>query len=186
VGSVILRHTFTRNRDRARAALRYYETRPRGRGEPRRTIFTATGTVTRAEAYRLLDAHQHARYLAHRLMLSPAEAERPDELVSFTRYVLSELEKQQGLALHWVAVEHRNTAHPHVHVILCGGSEDADRQPRAVRLGRDDHARIRDDGVAYCRMEARDRERWGDAFARAFADDRDRTATCLDREDIDR
>jgi type IV secretory pathway VirD2 relaxase len=183
---MILRHTFTRSRDRARAALRYYETRPRGRAEPPRTIFTATGTVTRAEAYRLLDTHQHARYLAHRLMLSPAEDERPDDLAAFTRYVLAELEKQQGLTLHWIAVEHRNTAHPHVHIILCGRGQDEDQQPRAVRLNRDDHVRIKDDGVAYCRMEERDRERWGDALARAVADDRERVAARHDREDIDR
>ena len=174
---MILRHTYTRSRDRARAALRYYETRPRGDDEPSRAIFTATGTATRAEAYRLLDAHQTTRYLAHRLMLSPSRAERPEDLQEFTRYVLRELEKEKGLALHWVAVEHRNTDHPHVHVVLCGGGGTGYVSLENVRLNRADHARIKDDGITYCRMEERDREWWAGALMRATADDRERGAT---------
>jgi type IV secretory pathway VirD2 relaxase len=183
---MILRHTYTRSRDRARAALRYYETRPRGKEEPPRSIFTPTGTVTRSEAYGLLDAHQNERYLAHRLMLSPSDTERPDDLVEFTRYVLSELEKEKGLALYWVAVEHRNTAHPHVHVILCGRGDNTGDQPREVRLDRHDHACIKDDGVTFCRMEERYRERWTEALARAAADDRDRVAARHERDEVDR
>lgn len=171
---MILRHTYTRSRERARAALRYYETRPRGEDEPPRAIFTATGTATRAEAYRLLDAQQTTRFLAHRLMLSPSPAERPEDLQAFTRYVLQELEKEKGLALYWVAVEHRNTDHPHVHVVLCGGGGARHGSLENVRLDRADHAHIKDDGIAYCRTEERDRERWIGALARAAADDRDR------------
>jgi len=61
---VILRHTYTRNRDTARAGLRYYQMRPRGEGEPPRSLFTKDGTVSRAEAYHLLDVHQARCYLA--------------------------------------------------------------------------------------------------------------------------
>jgi len=171
---LILRHTYTRSRDTARAGLRYYQMRPRGDDEPPRSLFGADGTLTRAEAYRLMDEHQVgggagtvARgYLAHRLMLSPPEDQRPDDLRDFTRHVMAELARDRGVTLHWVAVEHRNTAHPHVHIVLCGGGE-RDGRTRAVRLGRDDHRRIREDGLDYCRLTARVRDDWDRALDRA-------------------
>ncbi len=171
---IILRHSYTRSRDTARAALRYYQLRPRGADEPPRSLFGKDGALTRDEAYRLLDAHQagsgtggRARgYLAHRLMLSPPEDARPADLRDFTRQVLRALERDKGLTLHWVAVEHRNTAHPHVHIVLCGGGE-RDGRTREVRLDRGDHARIKEDGLAYCRLVARVRDDWDRALDRA-------------------
>jgi len=82
---VILCHSYTRNRDTAQAGLRYYQMRPRGEGEPPRSLFTKEGAVSRAEAYQLLDTHQARDYLAHRLMLSPAADEQPDDLWALTR-----------------------------------------------------------------------------------------------------
>ncbi len=162
---LILRHTYTRSRDTTRAGLRYYQMRPRGEGEPPRSIFGAAGTMARDEAYRLLDGHQARGYLAHRLMLSPPEDLRPDDLRDFTRHVLRELERDKGQRLHWVAVEHRNTAHPHVHVVLAGGAGDGPR--RELRLDRADHARIKEDGLDYCRLAARVRDDWDRALAAA-------------------
>lgn len=184
---VILRHTYTRSRDTARAGLRYYQMRPRGEGEPPRSLFTKDGVVSRAEAYQLLDAHQTNRYLAHRLMLSPATDERPDDLRAFTRHVMGELEKEKGMALHWVAVAHRNTDHPHIHVVLCGGGEDAQGEVHAVRLDRADHARLKEEGREYCRAEGHERTRWEATLARAVAaDERGRNEPRGDRDDHDR
>jgi type IV secretory pathway VirD2 relaxase len=162
---IILRHTYTRSRDTARAGLRYYQMRPRGDDEPPRSIFGAEGTMARDEAYRLLDQHQAHGYLAHRLMLSPPEDLRPDDLRDFTRHVLRELERDKGRCLHWVAVEHRNTIHPHVHIVLAGGAGEGHR--RELRLDRADHARIKEDGLDYCRLTARVRDDWDRALAAA-------------------
>ncbi len=174
---MILRHTYTRSRDTARAGLRYYQMRPRGEDEPPRSIFGQDGTMTRAEAYRLLDAHQvgsgaggQARgYLAHRLMLSPGAHERPEDLRDLTRHVMRELERDKGQRLHWVAVEHRNTAHPHVHIVLAGGAGAG--RLRELRLDRTDHARIKEDGLDYCRLTARVRDDWEWALATATRED---------------
>ncbi len=170
---LILRHTYTRSRDTARAGLRYYHMRPRGEDEPPRSIFGADGTMTRDEAYRLLDAHQvggaggaRRGHLAHRLMLSPPADRRPDDLRALTRHVMAELARDKRQALHWVAVEHRNTGHPHVHIVLCGGGE-RDGMVREVRLDRGDHARIKEDGLDYCRLVARVRDDWDRALAAA-------------------
>jgi len=178
---VILRHTYTRSRDTARAGLRYYQMRPRGEGEPPRSLFTKEGAVSRAEAYHLLDVHQACGYLAHRLMLSPAVDEQPDDLRTFTRHVMGELEKEKGMLLHWVAVEHHNTDHPHVHVVLCGGVAGR-TGVEEVRLDRGDHARLKEDGREYCRAAGHERMRWEATLARAAADGRARD----DRDDHDR
>ncbi len=179
---MILRHNYVRGqgssaaavakaRATARAAVRYYQMRPRGEDEPARGLFTKDGGVTRDEANRLLDAHQARGYLVHRLVLSPADDETPEDLRALTRRVMRHLEVEKGQRLHWVAVEHQHTAHPHVHVVLAGGGE-REGAVREVRLDRADHARIKAAAGDYCREEARDRAGWAralDAAQRADA-----------------
>lgn len=165
---MILRHSYTRNRDTARAALRYYQLRPRGEDEPTRAIFGPDGTLSRAEAARLIDAHQPpgGRYLTHRLMLSPGDDERPEDLRAMTYRAMHGLAREKGQELAWVAVEHRNTNQPHVHILLAGGSE-RDGTMSELRLGRIDHTRLRADAADYCRLEARIRGDWDRALAAA-------------------
>jgi len=42
------------------------------------------------------------------------------DLSGFTRDLMSKLEGDLGTKLDWVAVNHFNTGHPHVHVIING------------------------------------------------------------------
>lgn len=132
----------------------------------------------------MLDEHQARGYLAHRLMLSPSAEQHPDDLRALTRHVMGELEYDKGQTLHWVAVEHRNTAHPHVHVLLCGGGERGDAV-REVRLDRRDHAQIKEDGMDYCRLAGRIQTGWDAALARAAAE-HDRAEMRSDLADRDR
>ena len=164
---MILRHSYTRSRATAHAALRYYHLRPRGDGEPPRQFFGPAGTLTRSEACRLLDQHQPApgRYLAHRLMLSPSNTECPDDLRAMTYRAMCGLAHARTRSLAWVAVEHRNTDQPHVHILLAGGGVAGGQ--RELRLGPVDHARLKADAADYCRLEARLRADWDRALARA-------------------
>jgi len=54
-----------------------------------------------------------------RIILSPEDADRLD-LESYTREYVKRLEKGLGTELEWAAVEHDNTDHPHVHIVLRG------------------------------------------------------------------
>jgi type IV secretory pathway VirD2 relaxase len=54
-----------------------------------------------------------------RIILSPEDADRLD-LESYTREYMKRLEKGLGTKLEWAAVEHDNTDHPHVHIVLRG------------------------------------------------------------------
>jgi hypothetical protein len=86
-------------------------------------------------------------------------------------------------------VEHRNTDHPHVHVVLSGGTETRDGR-REVRLDRADHARMMEGGRDYCRAEARERIEWeralADAATRIARGEHDAEDSRAGRDDHDR
>lgn len=153
---MIVKGNYTRHVRAAKASLRYYLLRSRGPDEPPRELWGRDGAVDRRAAYALLDRHRDPGVAAHRLILSPADDERGADLRALTRRALRELEKDKGQALHWVAVEHRNTANPHVHVLVCGAGE-RDGRPRQVRLGRGDLHRLREEGREHCREQAAER-----------------------------
>ena len=43
---------------------------------------------------------------------------------AFTRDLMAQAERDLGTRLDWVAVEHHNTEHPHVHVLVRGRADD--------------------------------------------------------------
>lgn len=59
-----------------------------------------------------------------RFIVSPDDAEQLSDLRAYTRDLMVCAERDLGTRLDWVAVDHWNTAHPHVHVIVRGRSED--------------------------------------------------------------
>ena len=67
-----------------------------------------------------------------KLIVSPELGDRVD-LERLTRDLLLQMEKDLGTKLEWMAVEHHNTEHPHVHVVLRGVREDGE----ALRMSRE-------------------------------------------------
>ena len=59
-----------------------------------------------------------------RIILSPEEAGELEDLNKFTREVMATAERDLGSKLDWVAVNHYDTDHPHVHVVLRGRADD--------------------------------------------------------------
>jgi type IV secretory pathway VirD2 relaxase len=59
-----------------------------------------------------------------RFIVSPEDAPEMTDLQGFTRELVGQMEKDLGTRLDWVAVDHWNTQHPHVHVIVRGVAED--------------------------------------------------------------
>ncbi|HML45013.1 MAG TPA: DUF3363 domain-containing protein [Hyphomicrobium zavarzinii] len=72
----------------------------------------------RAFAERCDDRH-HFRFI-----VSPDDAPDMADLRSFTRDLVGQMEKDLGTKLDWVAVDHWNTEHPHVHLIVRGVRDD--------------------------------------------------------------
>ncbi len=59
-----------------------------------------------------------------RIILSPEEAGELEDLNKFTRDVMAAAERDLGTRLQWVAVNHHDTDHPHVHIVLRGRADD--------------------------------------------------------------
>jgi type IV secretory pathway VirD2 relaxase len=55
-----------------------------------------------------------------RFIVSPDDAAEMADLKQFTRDLVGQMEKDLGTKLDWVAVDHWNTEHPHVHLIVRG------------------------------------------------------------------
>lgn len=72
-----------------------------------------------AFAERCQDDRHHFRFI-----VSPDDALEMADLKSFTRDLVEQMEKDLGTRLDWVAVDHWNTEHPHVHLIVRGVRDD--------------------------------------------------------------
>ncbi|PYE85188.1 relaxase/mobilization nuclease domain-containing protein [Phyllobacterium leguminum] len=72
-----------------------------------------------AFAERCRDDRHHFRFI-----VSPDDALEMSDLRSFTRGLVGQMEKDLGTRLDWVAVDHWNTEHPHVHLIVRGVRDD--------------------------------------------------------------
>ena len=73
----------------------------------------------RAFADRCEDDRHHFRFI-----VSPEDAEQLSDLKAFTRDLMAQAERDLGTKLDWVAVDHWNTEHPHIHVIVRGKGDD--------------------------------------------------------------
>ncbi|CDX39675.1 conserved hypothetical protein [Mesorhizobium plurifarium] len=74
-----------------------------------------------AFATRAAEDRHHFRFI-----VSPDDAFDMADLRSFTRDLTLQMEKDLGTRLDWVAVDHWNTQHPHVHLIVRGVREDGE------------------------------------------------------------
>lgn len=68
-----------------------------------------------------------------KIMLSPEDGDRV-QLRDFTRNFMQDMESHVGKPLEWAAVDHYNTAHPHVHVVL-RGKDNLQISPDLIRNG---------------------------------------------------
>jgi len=103
------------------AHLRYLEREGVSReGEPGRLYSTFTDEADRDAFIErgLEDRHQF------RIILSPEDGAAYEDLKPFTRDVMAQMETDLGTTLDWVAVDHHDTGHPHVHVVVRGVTED--------------------------------------------------------------
>ncbi len=76
-----------------------------------------------------------------RIIVSPEDSARLSDLSGFTRDLMSEMEKDLGTKLEWVAADHYDTGQPHTHIIVRGKREDGtdlvmprDYVSRGIRL----------------------------------------------------
>jgi type IV secretory pathway VirD2 relaxase len=73
----------------------------------------------RAFAERCKDDRHHFRFI-----ISPEDAVELGDLRAFARELMSDVARDLGTRLDWIAVDHWNTDNPHIHVLIRGRAED--------------------------------------------------------------
>ena len=84
-------------------------------------LFDAAGDEAdgRAFAERCEGDRHHFRFI-----VSPDDAGELSSLRSFTRELMDQASLDLGTKLDWVAVDHWNTEHPHIHILVRGRADD--------------------------------------------------------------
>lgn len=84
-------------------------------------LFDAAGDEAdgRAFAERCEGDRHHFRFI-----VSPDDAPELSSLRSFTRELMDQASRDLGTKLDWVAVDHWNTEHPHIHILVRGRADD--------------------------------------------------------------
>lgn len=84
-------------------------------------LFDARSDAADASAFaeRSRDDRHHFRFI-----VSPEDAAELSDLRAYARDLMADVQRDLGAPLDWVAVDHWNTAHPHIHIILRGRLDD--------------------------------------------------------------
>lgn len=61
-----------------------------------------------------------------RFIVSPDDTVELGDLTSFARELMTDIERDLGTKLDWIGVDHWNTQHPHVHILVRGVADDGE------------------------------------------------------------
>lgn len=137
-------------RDRALTGLTQYIAH-RDRSAPGGRLFGPNGNSGDLDRRALLayisrslrsDEKGRAPRAAYRMVLSPEHAEGLD-LKALTRAAMEQLGRDAGGSPPWIAAIHRNTVHPHVHIVMAARREVGPGQFRTVLVSKPRLARMK-------------------------------------------
>jgi type IV secretory pathway VirD2 relaxase len=117
---VVVKTRYVQNAGRSgkgAAHLRYIQRDGTSRDGERGQLYSATEDRADGDAFldRSKDDPRQFRFI-----VSPEDGTDLSDLTAHTRDLMSQVEADLGTKLDWVAVNHFNTGHPHVHVIIRG------------------------------------------------------------------
>ena len=84
-------------------------------------MFDANGEIADTDGFaeRCKDDRHHFRFI-----VSPEDAADMADIRSFARELVADMERDLETKLDWVAIDHWNTDHPHVHILVRGVADD--------------------------------------------------------------
>ncbi|MBX9721585.1 MAG: hypothetical protein K2X81_09340 [Candidatus Obscuribacterales bacterium] len=163
---IVVRHKFIAGRGKGKGAkvvaigkaiahMKYIQHRPGPDKEKGgREMFNEREQVDAQEMREAIKELGGSRVVVHKLTLAPEI--NPADKKAFTREVMQELSRDKGLDLNWFAVEHNNTDHHHIHVVVLG----KDRNGSEVRIDLKDIDKVKEYGDRYLeRWHPREMER---------------------------
>lgn len=134
---------------KALAHVKYIQHRPGPDREPggREMFNDREDGIDAREMRKAIKELGDSRVVVHKLMLAPEI--NPQDKKAFTREVMANLSQEMGRDLQWFAVEHNNTDHHHIHVVVLG----RDRNGTEVEIGMKEIEKVIEQGDRYL-------ERW--------------------------
>ena len=102
---------------KAQAHLRYIQRDGTSRDGERGQLYSSHEDRVDGDCF--LERGQDDRH-QFRFIVSPEDGAELSDLTAYTRDLMGRMEADLGTRLDWVAVNHYNTGHPHVHVIVRG------------------------------------------------------------------
>jgi type IV secretory pathway VirD2 relaxase len=148
----VVKHSFLKGGKgvgKARAHINYIQYREgEDRGKGAREFFNEDKEqiLGRDIKERLLEQEKNGVTM-HKIILSPGV--QGADLKDYTREMMDQLEREKGRKLDWYGIEHRNTDHAHVHVVVMGKDLEGGR----VRLDLGDMKNLRQWGDRYLERE---------------------------------
>jgi type IV secretory pathway VirD2 relaxase len=126
--------------------LQYRSGDDRGRG-PREFFTGDRESVQGREVKQAIDDQERGGALVHKVLLSPGI--QGVDLGRYTKETMESLGREKGQEFEWYAVQHMNTDHDHVHVIVMGHDVDGGK----VWFDKEDHKLMRALGDRYLERE---------------------------------
>jgi hypothetical protein len=134
----IVKATYTKKRDGAKASVRYIAHRPDRHGRRgNRVLFGSDGILTRSDAYTMIDEAEPGT-IFFRFAISPdprwEDTYHDLHMRDITEATMQQLEQQIGKPALYVAAIHADHApHRHVHVVVCVSGRLNPRDFQAMR-----------------------------------------------------
>jgi type IV secretory pathway VirD2 relaxase len=127
---------------RAIAHLKYIQHRPgEDRGDGGREFFGESDDELSVRRLRkAVRDMRDSKVVVHKLTLAPEI--NPADKKAFTREVMQKIAEEKGQDLDWMAVEHNNTDHHHIHIVVLG----KDKNGKDVRIDKKDYDKLKDYG----------------------------------------
>jgi len=108
------------------AHVLYIAERNQQQWEHRRFFTKDRSDIPRDDVVKYMIDHQGREVAMHKMILSPGD--NSVNLVQYARESMKELEQTLGYKIDWFAVQHTNTDHYHIHVVIPGKIPEQDRQ----------------------------------------------------------
>src|SRR6266852_5814556 len=169
---------YVAHRDRTGSNARLFNREGRVTDEHRRWLAAYVGRsvaeLPQQRCQKGSESGTDRRRAAYRFVLSP-EIARGLDLAQLTTAAMAQLEVDSGGIGPWLAAEHRNTAHPHVHIVLAARREISPGRYRTVMLTRPRLQRMKDAiareierqrGIAFVRTEELGTPRFSSAISK--------------------
>ena len=122
----IVKVKFVQNNNDSRrhimAHLEYIQDREREQNEPERKFYGRDGERTREDVANTMLRNRGDKAAMFKIILSPKQNELNH--IEYAKEIMRRFEEKTGIITDWALVEHRNTEHHHVHIVMPGRDMD--------------------------------------------------------------